>query len=174
MSLWGTNTLPKVPRTSYSSYIRNSAQVLFQDCLIAKRRTTKISFEEMFYQWLLLSFSKKAYSYMNTRQKVPSASNSGSLGFILVPSMWFWSVSWSTNCPVFFSFFWSTKKKLSSLRVNLVSLWWTKKVWDWTIFSLADPKEKCPVSGNFWSVSDEQKRSETGQFFLWLTKKNVK
>ena len=40
-----------------------------------------------------------------------------------VPSMWFWSVSWSTNCPVFFSFFWSTKKKLSSLREFLVSLW---------------------------------------------------
>ena len=41
----------------------------------------------------------------------------------LVPSMWFWSVSWSTNCPVFFSFF------------------------------LVDQKRNCPVSGNFWSVS---------------------
>ena len=37
--------------------------------------------------------------------------------------MWFWSVSWSTNCPVFFSFF------------------------------LVDQKKNCPVSGNFWSVS---------------------
>ena len=41
----------------------------------------------------------------------------------IVPSMWFWSVSWSTNCPVFFSFF------------------------------LVDQKKNCPVSGNFWSVS---------------------
>ena len=24
--------------------------------------------------------------------------------FTIVPSMWFWSVSWSTNCPVIFSF----------------------------------------------------------------------
>ena len=32
--------------------------------------------------------------------------------YIKVPSMWFWSVSWSTNCPVFFSFFWSTKQKI--------------------------------------------------------------
>ena len=28
-----------------------------------------------------------------------------------VPSMWFWSVSWSTNCPVFFSFFLVDQKK---------------------------------------------------------------
>ena len=26
-----------------------------------------------------------------------------------VPSMWFWSVSCSTNCPVYFSLFWPTK-----------------------------------------------------------------
>ena len=26
--------------------------------------------------------------------------------------MWFWSVSWSTNCSVYFSFFWSTKEKI--------------------------------------------------------------
>ena len=26
-------------------------------------------------------------------------------------TMWFWSVSWSTNCPIYFSFFWSTKKR---------------------------------------------------------------
>ena len=45
------------------------------------------------------------------------------LYYYLVPSMWFWSVSWSTNCPVFFSFF------------------------------LVDQRKKCPVSGNFWSVS---------------------
>ena len=42
----------------------------------------------------------------------------------LVPSMWFWSVSWSTNCPVYFSLF------------------------------LVDQKKICSVSGNFWSVSE--------------------
>ena len=30
---------------------------------------------------------------------------------IIVPSMWFWSVSWSTNCPVYFSFFLVDQKK---------------------------------------------------------------
>ena len=43
---------------------------------------------------------------------------------LLVPSMWFWSVSWSTNCPVYFSLF------------------------------LVNQKNICSVSGNFWSVSD--------------------
>ena len=41
-----------------------------------------------------------------------------------VPSMWFWSVSWSTNCPVYFSLF------------------------------LVDQKKICSVSENFWSGSD--------------------
>ena len=38
--------------------------------------------------------------------------------------MWFWSVSWSTNCPVYFSLF------------------------------LVDQKKICSVSENFWSASD--------------------
>ena len=42
----------------------------------------------------------------------------------LVPSMWFWSVSWSTNCPVYFSLF------------------------------LVDQKNICSVPGNFWSISE--------------------
>ena len=42
----------------------------------------------------------------------------------LVPSMWFWSVSWSTNCPVYFSLF------------------------------LVDQKKICSVSGKFWSGSE--------------------
>ena len=29
-----------------------------------------------------------------------------------VPSMWFWSVSWSTNCPVYFSLFLVHQKKI--------------------------------------------------------------
>ena len=87
--------------------------------------------------------------------------------------MWFWSVSWSTNCPVYFSLF------------------------------LVDQKKICSVSGNFWSGSDffgqpnfflvhqkfpetDKKFPETGQFFLvgqkkmrkrpnnWLTKRLTK
>ena len=34
--------------------------------------------------------------------------------------MWFWSVSWSTNCPVYFSFFWSTKKKFVQSQIFFV------------------------------------------------------
>ena len=35
------------------------------------------------------------------------------MGFqqLQVPSMWFWSVSWSTNCPVYFSLFLVDQKK---------------------------------------------------------------
>ena len=47
-----------------------------------------------------------------------------SFQYTIVPSMWFWSVSWSTNCPVYFSLF------------------------------LVDQKKICSVSGNFWSGSD--------------------
>ena len=42
-------------------------------------------------------------------------------------SMYVWSVSWSTICPVYFSFFRSTKKKIGQSqrpdKKNLVSLW---------------------------------------------------
>ena len=40
--------------------------------------------------------------------------------------MWFWSVSWPTNCPVNFSFFEKDWTKNSRE--------WTKIPWDWTIF----------------------------------------
>ena len=49
--------------------------------------------------------------------------NAGQTSFlIIVSSMWFWSVSWQTNCPVYFSLF------------------------------LVDPKKICSVSGNFSPV----------------------
>ena len=40
--------------------------------------------------------------------------------------MWFWSVSWPTNCLVNFSFFEKDWTKNSRE--------WTKKIWDWTNF----------------------------------------
>ena len=56
--------------------------------------------------------------------------------YIEVPSMWFWSVSWSTNCPVYFSLFWSPAKKFVQSKgifgqalnflVNQISFWYTK------------------------------------------------
>ena len=59
---------------------------------------------------------------------------------IKVPSMWFWSVSWSTNCPVYFSLFLVNQKKICPVSDLFCSLSWifcpvfTKK-WeiDWTI-----------------------------------------
>ena len=86
--------------------------------------------------------------------------------------MYFWSVSWSTNCPVYFSFFLVDQKKFVQFRDQ------TKKFWS--------------VSDFFWSVSlleGEQKNqrltkkkfrdwpkffcpvSETGQFFFCRPKK---
>ena len=40
--------------------------------------------------------------------------------------MWFWSVSWSTNCPVFFSFFLVDQKKIVQ---SLGIFDWPKKIW---------------------------------------------
>ena len=88
--------------------------------------------------------------------------------------MWFWSVSWSTNCSVFFSFFWSTKKKLSSLREFLVSLWeflvHQKEIW-LTKKNFGTPKRNL-VDQKF--PETDQKFPETGQFFFGRPKKNEK
>ena len=152
----------------------------------------------------------------------------GPVRWTIVPSMWFWSVSWSTNCRVYFSiflvdqrkicpvsfenvvlvslladqlsgqflifwkrldkkfkrvnkkdlildnFFWSTKKKLLSLREFLVSLWiffgqalifWytNKKFW-YTKKNLGGPKKirawpKIPWDWTifFWSTIKREK-----------------
>ena len=66
--------------------------------------------------------------------------------------MWFWSVSWSTNCPVYFSLVLvDQKKNLFSLREFLVSLWiffgqalifwYTKKKFWYTKKKLGGPKK---------------------------------
>ena len=84
---------------------------------------------------------------------------------IVVPSMWFWSVSWSTNCSVFFSFFLvDQKKKLSSLREFLVSLW------EFLVNQIyfGTPKKNL-VDQKF--PKTDQKFPETGQFFFGRPKK---
>ena len=48
----------------------------------------------------------------------------------IVPSMWFWSVSWSTNCPVYFSIFLVDQNKIvQSQRLD-------KKIWTVSDFFL--------------------------------------
>ena len=85
--------------------------------------------------------------------------------------MWFWSVSWSTNCSVFFSFFLVDQKKLSSLREFLVSLWEflvdQKKIW-LTKKNFGIPKRNL-VDQKF--PETDQKFPETGQFFFGRPKK---
>merc|ERR1739844_733334 len=56
----------------------------------------------------------------------------------LTASMYFWSVSWSTNCPVYFSFFWVdqlffwlTKNKRKWFLVDQKKNWSTKKMRNW-------------------------------------------
>ena len=141
--------------------------------------------------------------------------------------MWFWSVSWLTNCPVFSHFFWSTKNKIvqsqgifgQSLgffcqpKKNLVDqkkfgrpkkiLVYQKEIWSTKNsqrltknslrldnFFFGRPKKMRKRPDN-WSAKrltkatfskktgqkiqeSDQKRSETGQIFFWLTKKNEK
>ena len=41
-----------------------------------------------------------------------------------VSSMWFWSVSWSTNCPVYFSFFLVDQRKICPVSDLFCSLSW--------------------------------------------------
>ena len=90
--------------------------------------------------------------------------------------MWFWSVSWSTNCPVYFSLFLVDQKKFVQSQgifgQSLIFFWsgsdfflfslvirgWTKKMRDWLKKIRDWPKFFCPVS-------------ETGQFFFGRPKR---
>ena len=77
--------------------------------------------------------------------------------------MWFLSVSWSTNCPVYFSYFLVDQKKFvqsqiffvhsSPVHVVLVSLLVDQLSGLFLTF-FGRPKKICSVSGNFWSGSD--------------------
>ena len=74
----------------------------------------------------------------------------------------------------FSHFFWSTKKKLSSLREFLVSLWeflvYQKKFW--SIKKKFGISKRNLVDQKF--PQTDQKFPETGQIVFWLTKKNEK
>ena len=75
--------------------------------------------------------------------------------------MWFWSVSWSTNCPVYFSLFLVDQKKFVQ----------SQGIFGQALIFFGRP--------NFFLVyqkfpETDQKFPETGQFFFWSTKKNEK
>ena len=99
--------------------------------------------------------------------------------YILVPSMWFWSVSWSTNCPVYFSFFFGRpKKKLSSIRSFLFTLLNFLSSLFWKCgFGQSLGQPIVQSISHFLKKTEqkiqesEQERSETGQFFFCLPKK---
>ena len=86
--------------------------------------------------------------------------------------MWFWSVSWLTNCPVYFSlFFGRPKKYLFSFREFLVSLWFfwsTKFRFGIPKFLFSIPKNQSQAKKN---SETDQKFPETEQFFFGRPKK---
>ena len=94
---------------------------------------------------------------------------------LLVPSMWFWSVSWSTNCPVFFSFFLVDQKKNCPVSGNLWSVsgnfWSTKFLFGVPKFLFSIPKNQSLTKKN---SETDQKFPETEQIFFWSTKKSEK
>ena len=67
-----------------------------------------------------------------------------------VPSMWFWSVSWSTNCPVFFSFFLFDQKKIVQ----------SQGIFGQSLRIFGRPNFFQAYQNFFWST----------KFFFWLTK----
>ena len=91
-----------------------------------------------------------------------------------VPSMWFWSVSWSTNCPVYFSLFLSTKKKnfqSQGIFGQALMLFGRPNFFGIPKFLFSIPKNQSMTKKN---SETNQKFPETGQFLFWLTKKNEK
>ena len=87
--------------------------------------------------------------------------------------MWFWSVSWSTNCSVFFSFFLVDQKKIVQ----------SQGIFGQSLGIFGTPKRNL-VDQKF--PETDQKFPETGQFFFgrpkkmrkrpnnWLTKRLTK
>ena len=72
---------------------------------------------------LILKVARKSETWNQQHQKKWNCCLRPHTFTLAVPSMWFWSVSWSTNCPVYFSLFLvDQKKKLSSLREFLFTL----------------------------------------------------
>ena len=86
-------------------------------------------------------------------------------------SMYFWSVSWSTNCPVYFSFFlvdqfffWLTKNKFGRPKKKLVDQKHEKMVFGWPKKKLVDQKNEKLVFGRPKKKLVDQKNVKlTGQ-----------
>ena len=101
--------------------------------------------------------------------------------FTLGTSMWFWSVSWPTNCPVNFSFFLVGQKKidpsqrpdiffLSTLLIFLSGL----DIREWPIFKKREWAKKIVRSlrrDNFLSANQKKMRKRPNN---WLTKRLTK
>ena len=84
-----------------------------------------------------------------------------------VPSMWFWSVSWSTNCPVYFSIFLVDQKKFVHSQIFFVhSLEFFVqsflKMWFWSVSWLTN----CPVNFSFFE-KDWTKNSREWTKKIW-------
>ena len=86
--------------------------------------------------------------------------------------MWFWSVSWSTNCSVYFSLFMVDQKKNCSVSGNFWSgsdfFWSTKFLFGIPKFLFSIPKYQSLTKKN---SETDQKFPETEQFFFGRPKK---
>ena len=101
----------------------------------------------------------------NQESSLNNLRKSSGLTLSLVPSMWFWSVSWSTNCPVFFSFFLVDQKKIVQSQV----------IFGQSLIFFVQPCLKIAhpqiSEGDQFSNKADQKFPETRQFFLVDQKK---
>ena len=93
---------------------------------------------------------------------------------ILVPSMWFWSVSWLTNCPVYFSFFLVDQKKIvQSQGIFGQSL----GIFGQSLGIFGGPKKILMYQKEIWLTKNSQRLTKNSlrlDNFFWSTKKNEK
>ena len=84
----------------------------------------------------------------------------------IVPSMWFWSVSWSTNCLIYFSLFLVDQKKFvqsQGIFGQSLNFFWSGSDFFWlTKFLFGMPKFLFSIPKN---QSLTKKNSETDQTF---------
>ena len=83
--------------------------------------------------------------------------------------MWFWSVSWSTNCPVYFSFFLVDQKKIVQSQIFFVHS---------LEFFVQSFSKNEKLTGQLVGKETDQshifKKDWTKKIFLWSTRKNEK
>ena len=115
-----------------------------------------------------MPFSLLLFQLFLARHKVSDTEEKCYFGF----DMWFWSVSWSTNCPVYFSPFFGRPKKNCSVSGNFWSgsdfFWSTKFLFGIPKFLFSIPKNQSLTKK--YSETD-QKFPETVQFFFGRPKK---